>query len=211
MARVEGTSGASMVQQSSTQQTEKQDPKSNKKYEGDQYEGDLKSDSELFKAQLQEKADGSDVIRYDVMNQSPLAVPDQVSAASAVDGPEAVARADLTEQMRISAERVLASTDGKEIRVDLKSSLLPDTSFTLNTGADGKLIFNFDTSSSSSAAFLERNTDNMRQALLEQLGTAAEVKVTRRDDDSGGQGQSGQSGQSGQQQSDSQTDQDSFF
>lgn len=90
----------------------------------------------------------------------------------------------LAEQVRISSERVLATTDKSTVRVELKDSILAGTSFTVSTDPSGKLIVAFDTSSAASARFLEQNSETLKQTLLNQIGATAEVKITRKDEDS---------------------------
>ena len=94
----------------------------------------------------------------------------------------------MAEQMRLASEKALASADGREMKITLKDSLLPATSFTVNTNADGKLVFTFDTGAAASAKFLEQNSENIRQHLLEKAGVEADIRINRRDEDSGREG-----------------------
>ena len=128
----------------------------------------------------------------------PAAAANPLGTSSAVVQNEQTARIEMAEQMRMASEKALASTDGKEVKITLKDSLLPATSFTVATGADGKMVFTFDTGAAASAKFLEQNSDNIRQHLLEKAGVEADIRINRRDDDSGGEGQQ-QQGRDGQQ------------
>ena len=160
------------------------DPAADKKAAGQQ-----KAPQEDFKEQL----------RTDVPVQLDAATPASQAAnplgtASAAVQNEQAARIEMAEQMRLASEKALASADGKEVKITLKDSLLPATSFTVNTNADGKLVFTFDTGAAASAKFLEQNSDNIRQHLLEKAGVEADIRINRRDDDSGDQGQQQQQG-----------------
>jgi type III secretion system needle length determinant len=95
-------------------------------------------------------------------------------------------------------DRILVSTpkpgEAQEIRITLNNDLLPGTEVRMSR-ADGELKVEFVVDKADSGRFLQTSRDDLSNRLANKLSDSVEVKLTYKEDHSGGESQDGRSRQ----------------
>ena len=97
------------------------------------------------------------------------------------------ALSDIAEQVLVASPE----SDQREIRIQLKNSLIPETDIRL-TRQDGVLSVHLVTTSEQSAHFLSMHRDGLRQQLENRLGETVQVDVQKEQSADSGDGRSRQ-------------------